>query len=358
MYNSLETILAKLVAIPSVSADSSACHDIIDFVRSEVEPYGLFIQSETNTSNPWFIATTKDTKEPDILLMAHLDVVPAPSELFVMNKHEGKIYGRGVYDMKVAAACYLEFIQKHSDELHSLNIGFLFNTDEETSSASMPRIIADGWRPKLIFLPDGGDNWTVEKRAKGLYDLKIAVHGKTAHGSRPWEGSNALHTLMDVLAILRTEYPSTSHSDATLMVNILEGGEAANQLPGYAAASIDFRSFDRHEIARYQTYISELAAEHQLEVTLLHVGDPLIFNSEAPVVQDFLRILEEERGQEVEFCDSYGASDARFFAAYDIPAIIIEPRGGGRHANEEWLEADDLPRYYQLIERWLLEKPQ
>ena len=32
----------------------------------------------------------------------------------------------------------------------------------------------------------------------------------------------------------------------------------------------------------------------------------------------------------------------------------MEPFGGGRHAEDEWLLASDLELYYHLIEKWLL----
>jgi acetylornithine deacetylase/succinyl-diaminopimelate desuccinylase-like protein len=57
----------------------------------------------------------------------------------------------------------------------------------------------------------------------------------------------------------------------------------------------------------------------------------------------------------IEYVSSYGGSDARFFAQRDIPTIIIEPHGDGRHAPDEWIEADDLEKYYRLMERWLIQ---
>ena len=355
MNTSLEATLAKLIAIRSVSADAEACREVIRFVHDEIKSLGLYIQNDLTSSSPWLVATTKDTRSPDILLVAHLDVVPANDELFTLTKRHGNFYGRGVYDMKFAAACYLEFAKKHADTLADLNIGFLFTTDEETGSDSMQRIIAEGWRPKLAFIPDGGDNWSIEERAKGLYNLEIAAHGKTAHASRPWEGVSAMNTLLNVLSILRTEYPdSSSRTDTSLAVTVINGGESHNQIPDYAKASIDFRTFDNDELIRYKDNIAALAAEHALDVTPINLGSPIIFNKESPSVQDFIELLKEELGHEPEFRDSYGASDARFFTPYDIPCILIEPTGGGRHSAEEWMLVDDLPRYYALMERWLL----
>ncbi len=360
MQADLETTLAKLISIPSVSNDATRCHEILEYVRGEIEPYGLFITSMVDTPNPWLIATTQASNEPDILLAAHLDVVPAPAELFTMKKQDGKLYGRGVYDMKFAAACYLEFFKTHIEKLRELSIGFLFTTDEEIGGGCMPTILNDGWRPKVVFIPDGGDNWRLEKRAKGLYLLELVAHGKTAHSSRPWEGENALHTLVDAIQTIRTHYPSVSEqSGATLSVTQLHTQEVAlTQIPDYASATIGLRSFNNQELIDFHTFTATVAKRDGLDLNPIVISHPLLFDATHPRVQSFIEALKKQSNQtEIHYNESYGASDARYFAQYNIPCIIIEPYGGGRHGPDEWLRADDLLKYYDLIERWLLPQP-
>lgn len=352
MQERLETNLGQLVAIPSITANGEACHAILEHVRSEIKDLGLFITDNTNIPNPWLIATTRDTKEPDILLAAHLDVVPAEPALFTMQKEDGKLYGRGVYDMKLAAACYIEFLKTHKDTLRYLNIGILFTTDEETGGASVGTILESGWRPKVVFIPDGGDNWQLEERAKGLYGVELTATGRTAHGSRPWEGDNALHTLLEAITELRREFPSHDPKDSTLAINEMHAGTAINQIADHASAKIDFRTFSKEDMARYRAMLDKLASARNLELQVTQSGSPLLFDKTSPYVQSFLQTLQKITGKEVAYCESYGASDARYFARYNIPCIIIEPHGGGRHAPDEWLLADDLERYYHLIEEW------
>jgi len=353
MQQRLEATLERLIAIPSVTTNGEACHAILEYVRSEIKSLGLFIHDYTNTPNPWLIATTHDTKEPDILLAAHLDVVPGGPELFTMRKENGKIYGRGAYDMKLAAACYIEFLKKHKDTLQYLNFGVLFTTDEEAGGRSVDMILESGWRPKVVFLPDGGDNWELEQRAKGLYGVELIAKGRTAHGSRPWEGDNALHTLLEAITVLRREFPSHSPNDSTLAINQMHAGTAINQIADYASAKVDFRTFSKEDMARYRALLDNLIKTYELELQVTSTGAPLLFDKTSPYVQSFLSTLRGITGKETAYRDSYGASDGRFFAQYDIPCIIIEPRGGGRHAPDEWLQADDLEPYYRLIEEWV-----
>jgi succinyl-diaminopimelate desuccinylase len=355
MQTNLETTLAKLVAIPSVTEDTAACFEIIEFVRKEVESLGLHVTaSQPGTLRPWFFATTQQTLEPDVLLTAHLDVVPGPVPTFVLRHHEGNLYGRGVYDMKFAAACYLEFLKNHANELGTLNIGVLFTCDEEVGGDCMPDILATGLRPKAVFIPDGGGDWRLEGRAKGFFGMKLSATGKAAHGSRPWEGDNALHRIIDMTQTLRMEYPFESPGGTTLSITALNGGAAVNQIADTASALLDFRSFDAKELKGFELRIFELAAIHNVQVTINQSGRPVIFNKAHPAVQSFMATFEKVRQAPAEYVESYGGSDARYFALYDIPCIIVEPFGGGRHAENEWLLASDLGEYYRLIETWLL----
>lgn len=354
MQDSLETTLSQLVEIPSVSSNAEACHMVLEFVYEHIKNCGFFITRETNSPNPWFIATTKDTKEPDILLAAHLDVVPGDASLFLLKKENGKLKGRGTYDMKLAAACYLELIKNQSASLVDLNIGFLFTTDEEIGGPCMSTILESGLRPKVVFIPDGGDNWHIEERAKGLYGIELTASGKTAHGSRPWEGDNALHTLHDVIAVLRQAYPGNLPHMPTLAVNELHAGTAINQIADYATAKIDFRSFKKEEFVEYKALLDTLVQKYNLTLEVTQSGEPVTFDKESPYVQKFLTALKDETKQPIVYCESYGASDARFFAEYSIPSIVMEPHGGGRHGPDEWLLTEDLAKYYRVIERWVV----
>lgn len=354
MQSNLEATLAQLIAIPSVTTTAAACHEIIEYVRSQIAPYGFSIISDTNRDTPWLLATATPDLEPPILLAAHLDVVPGEISMFTMQKQDGKLVGRGAYDMKFAAACYIELIKNHAEELKAQNIGFLFTTDEETNSTSVPLILEMGLRPGIVFLPDGGDNWHIEEHAKGLFGIDLIAKGRTAHGSRPWEGDNALHRLMDVLAQLRLAFPHQHPDSPTLGVNEIQGGTAVNQVADYALARLDFRSFHKEDLDQFQKMIETLAQQNDLELSYNASGDPLLFDKSQPQATDFLRYVEETTGQPAQFTKSYGASDGRFFAQYNIPCIIMQPRGGGRHGPDEWLLADDFAPYYELVKRWVL----
>ncbi len=358
MPSHLETTLAELIAIPSTSDNAAACSSIIEYVYQRLTAHGLHTALHNNETHPWLFASTKATKTPDILLVAHLDVVPGSHELYTLRQNGSKLIGRGVYDMKFAAACYLEFLDRHADMLGELNIGLLFTTDEELGGDSMVDILKSGIRPHVVFIPDGGDNWHIEQRAKGFYGVKLEAHGKTAHGSRPQEGDNAVQRILDVCQAIRAEFPFVSPEGTTLSVNAINGGQAVNQVADHATALMDVRSFDKSELTRFDRRIHELAVASRVEVLFTQTGEPVIFDKTHPAIQTFLAAYKAVHGTEPQYQDSFGGTDARHFAVYDIPCILLEPYGGGRHAPDEWLDRASLDDYYRLLEMWLIGEKQ
>ncbi len=354
MHQQLKNTLDELVAIPSVSSDMHACQAAITYIKNQFAPLGLTIEEHINQERPWIIISTQPTKEPDILLAAHVDVVPAEDAMFTVREEGDKLIGRGVFDMKFAAACYIELAKEHHATLKNLNIAFYFTTDEEIGGDSVVDFLARGWRPKCVLLPDGAENWHVESRAKGLYGIRLDATGASAHGSRPWEGDNALHRVMDICQTLRQRFSNDEPAGATLSITGITGGKAVNQIPDFASALIDFRSYDKKELRAFMTTLEALATQHGVTIHVPQRGDSVIFHRDHPSVQSFLEAFATITKQPVRYIDSIGGTDARHFATHTIPCIITSPRGGNRHGNGEWLQVDDLLAFYTLIEHWII----
>lgn len=49
---------------------------------------------------------------------------------------------------------------------------------------------------------------------------------------------------------------------------------------------------------------------------------------------------------------SHGSSDARYFAKANIPVLLVNPMGGAYHCENEWIDLDDLERYYAVFKQW------
>src|SRR4051794_40468422 len=110
----MKQLIADLVAIPSTADNQKALHDVLDFVEKEL-PFWTHEKFENN-GKPTLIIKNDSGKEFDLILNAHLDVVPAPKSLFKMSQDGDKLTGRGVLDMKFAVAVFIKLLQEIKDE--------------------------------------------------------------------------------------------------------------------------------------------------------------------------------------------------------------------------------------------------
>lgn len=348
----LEQRLSLLVAMPTFTADTATYQKAIDSIGEELRSLGMHTTTELGT-HPHLVATTHATKKPKVMFVAHLDVVPEAHGGHCELKVDGdNLTGRGVFDMKFAAACYLELTHNlaESGNLHNYDFGIMLTTDEEIGGEhGVGELLADGWSTELAVIPDGGENWQAESAAKGMLGLELTAPGRSAHGSRPWEGDNAATRLMDMLVELRQSFPYVDHDSLTLSINQISAGQAINQIPDQAVATMDIRAFTVAELQSAKQHVTELAGKYSVEVREVIGGQPMALDLENTHVQTTLKLLEQFRGETIGFSKSFGATDGQWFSGHDIPCFIMRPAGGGIHGPDEWMSRSDLPKFYSFL---------
>ena len=356
----LEHRLAALVAQPTVTHDVAANRDAIAALAKELGSYGMHVHVD-GPNHPWVIATTRATRHPKILLAAHIDVVePTSVDQYTMRIQDGKIIGRGTFDMKFAIACYMEFVRNLAARgtLHDYDFGIFITSDEEKGGYDGTKEWLDqGWRTDLAVIPDGGRDWKIEERAKGLLYGYLDASGEATHSSRPWEGKNAIHALVSGLQEVIVAFPNTDPHGMTVSVNVVETSGAGRinvtQVPNRARASIDVRAFTTAEITKARAVINKIAARHGLTFTVALDEPPVQLDKSHPLVQDFVECLADVREQPVAFTSAYGASDARHLAAYGVPTVLLYPTGGEAHSATEWMAREDLSTFYHVVEAYI-----
>jgi succinyl-diaminopimelate desuccinylase len=355
MQKQLESLLSSLIAFATSSNNSSAHHEALDWITEKLQASNLHI-TRYDGPYPSLVATSQPTRQPRVMLVAQLDVVPPNDSLqYRMQRENGRLLGRGVFDMKFALACYLRLTDKLA-QYPDLDYGIMITTDEEVGSDQGVRMLLDeGWRAQVVVLPDGGDDWNIERRAKGVYMAQFSAQGVSAHASRPWEGTNAINKLLDAITAIRSSYPAEDKEDTTATITLFNGGTAVNQIPDEAKAGVDIRTFDNDGLASAREFIKTLCADNGLALTEISYREPQLLQAEHPLVTSFHSALERVREQPVAYCDSYGATDANWFARHNMPCIIMRPRGGGAHGPDEWIEAEDLATYYKVLRMYVLE---
>ncbi len=194
-----------------------------------------------------------DEKGP-ICLAGHLDTVPFGLEPWTMDPlsgevKEGKLFGRGSSDMKGGIAAMVVAGVELADRVKdSRGISLVFVTDEETGCngsawlSKRPELLG---RAGALIVGEPTDN-SPYLGHKGAFWIDGVARGRSAHGSMPHMGENAI--LKAAKAMLKLEnfdfnIPDHIYMGApTLNIGTVQGGVNINSVPDQALFSIDIRT--------------------------------------------------------------------------------------------------------------------
>jgi len=354
----MEETLKKLISFKTVTDNKKENKKALDFVKEEISSYPLNIKEFSFKGHPSLWASTREGKKAKLILQAHMDVVPGEKDSF-NPKIKGKIMeGRGAFDMKFAIAIFLELFKRI--ELKNHDLALMITSDEETGGFNgVKKLLEMGYSSKVCFLPDGGEDFEIEKAAKGVWHLEVESKGASGHGSRPWLGVNANEKLISFLERLRREFPFEpcfikDHYHNTLNVGKIEGGEATNQISPSARAFLDIRFIPQEKKKDLERRIEDIRAHFpEIKIKEKVFGEAYDFNENDFYFKTFSEIVSEKIGREPKYLIAHGSSDARFFAKKGIPTILTRPKGGGQHSSKEWIDLEDMKRYLFVLEEFV-----
>jgi len=355
----MKNILADLVAMRTVSDDIAANEQALDYIQSYLEERGMVGKRYTFNGHSAYVASTRtdNLMHPKVLLAAHIDVVPGSDSMFTL-KHDGdKIVGRGVYDMKSAAAAYLQAVDDLQDNLADYDFGIMITTDEELGGKDGANgtlsLVKAGHRADICVLPDGGRNWQVEYLAKGAWRFYVKAEGKSAHGSRPWQGDSAAYKLVDALHAIKQLFEGEGPETDTLNIGVIRGGTADNQIPGYMEAELVIRILSDESLAEKRAQVADICERYGVYTEDRLVKHPFATDTDLPLIQMFMHCVEQVTGKPSEPCISYAASDAPHFGTVGVPCIVTYPLGGLHHSEEEWIDESVLNDFPDIIRTYL-----
>jgi succinyl-diaminopimelate desuccinylase len=294
---------------------------------------------------------------PKVLLTGHLDVVPANfPEQYASTIEGGKLKARGASDMKFCAPLYLDLLAELPETLRA-RVLIAFTFDEEIGGNAGTRWLLDehGLRPGACFLPDGGDNFQLEADEKGVLQFRIKTAGKSAHGSRPWLGENAIDRFLEIYADLRRRFPAIDTPGTwgpTLNLGKVTGGSAANQVPDSCEALLDTRFVETTTLADTKALVESIVAGRG-QVEAVVAGDLYHLDPASPAYRMIQDAAKAHLGKELGIYKSEGASDARFFTKHGVPVVLTKPTCAGHHSADEWIDLESLEAYSRMMRHFV-----
>jgi succinyl-diaminopimelate desuccinylase len=311
------------------------------------------IHHAEEAGKPSLVATLRDTRSPALMLNAHLDVVPARSEQFRPEIRDGRMYGRGSQDMKGSGAVLLRLMKDLAALDAPPDVGFMFVSDEEIGGHDgTGHLLREGWRCGFFLAAEPTD-MDICYEQKGAMWVEVHLRGQPAHGSRPWDGTNALAALREGLVAMEARFPTPDEAAwlTTVVPTIVHGGEAGNRLPESVVLTLDIRHVPEE---RPEQILAALRACYpDGDVRFMRGGPPLSTNPRDAQVRRLAACVAETTGRDPRMYREHFASDARYYSDVGIPAVCFGPVGAGLHSDEEWVDIASLGQLYEALRRFV-----
>lgn len=351
--------LSKLVSFETLTSNIRENIRALDYIESKINQQAIIKRIKAGGSE-LLIASNTNTKKPDVCFLVHVDVVAGKPEQFSLKLKNNVAYGRGVSDMKCSIPIGYSLLNALILNKSNLSFSFVITTDEETGGFKGAAYLVQSYklRPKMLIVPDGGDDFIFIDRAKGVCALRIDSIGRPAHSSRIWDGKNALEPLIKLSDQVIKRYQKNNMSESmktTVNIGLLQGGVSVNQVCPQAFVTFDFRFPTTRSFQEIFNEVEKLAKkiDSELKVSVYSKGEPTVVNVKNPIVQMFIKSIEQTIGRKIKIKPAYGASDARHFAPYNIPVLMIKPNGGDIHGDNENIDIDSCLDFYQATQNFL-----
>jgi succinyl-diaminopimelate desuccinylase len=359
MANKLLTLIKDLVKFPTTNDNLNAINGCFDYIGKKLSFYPFIVKEFEKNGVKSVVWSTKNTLKPDLILNAHIDVVPANKEMFLLKTNGNKLVGRGVSDMKFAIAMFITTLERIYNIHRKLpNLGLLITSDEEKGGFNGTNYLINkiGFRSKAVIIPDGGDNFKIVEKAKGVYQLKIRSFGKSAHGSRPWEGENAIEKIIKASNQLRKLFPIPEINGnlwkTTVNISKINGGDTINQVCDSAELYLDIRFTEKYSRNSLLSEIEKIFPTMTIE-EIVYAPDFSI-NRKNKYIKEWEELLQKNGFIDI-YVKEHGASDGRFFSAAGIPTIVCKPVGGNIHSEDEWINLDSVVSFTNILQAYIEE---
>jgi acetylornithine deacetylase/succinyl-diaminopimelate desuccinylase-like protein len=364
-------LLRQLVALPSVEPTQTDRPDEIggesrmaDFFARYMSGLGFSVETQEVIPGRSNLLARRGPAAPrrTWLLEAHMDTVGIDGMLhdpFAAEIRGGRLYGRGAADCKgpmAAAMDALARIDLAALEARGDAILFLAAMAEETGN--------NGARAALPILPPHIDRTIVleptETRvvhaSKGIAALEIDFTGRSAHGSNPEVGLNAIRAAMEFArrldAYAAAEAAANRHplvGAPSMNLGVIRGGIAPNVVPPSCHLELDWRVVPGEDIEDVKTALRRILDDlvHEglcLAATLRQTQQnaALLTSGDSALVRELLAAcraagLDSSPGG-VRWC-----CDASVFSPRSAETVVFGPGSIKQgHATVEYIDTAEL----------------
>lgn len=366
----LET-LAGLVRInsvnPSLAPGAPGEKEIAGFIAASLQSLGLKTEIfEPEPGRASVVGTLKGSGGGrNLMLNAHCDTVDVAgmAEPFSAAIREGKLYGRGSFDMKGSLAASMAAAKALVDDGVRLRGDVLVAAvaDEEYGSLGtrdlIGRVKVDG---AIVTEPTALNTCLAHK---GYLWIAVEVAGRAAHGSKFELGIDAnmkmgafLHELAKLEKDLRARRPHPLVGPPSLHAAMLSGGSGLSTYAARATVEIERRTIpgetEAQAVDEIQQIVDKLAAadrDFRAAVKAFFVRDPFEVAADASIVKTVDRAASSVLGHAPAHVGDTPWMDAALLQAAGVETVVFGAAGAGAHADVEWVDVESVEKLAEIL---------
>ncbi|KRF67814.1 succinyl-diaminopimelate desuccinylase [Bacillus sp. Soil768D1] len=354
--------LQSLIQVNSVNPQGNEKR-VAEVIQTYLKSSNLQVElDDLGNDRANLFVTYPNVKSGDRYLVysGHFDTVPTGKVEWEHDPFSGKlidnkVFGRGATDMKSGVAAMvlaLECIERAGVQLTG-KLQFVGTAGEEVDGYGAKKVVEKGQIDKATALvvsePSENELYTSHK---GCLWLEIITYGKTAHGSMPDQGINAITAMNELMNRLHTyEFEYSPHpllGYPTINIGTIEGGVKTNVVPDQCNLTLDIRTVPGqdndsilHDIENMIKEISEKSLS-TYEIKVINRMDSVSTNE----FDDFVKLAVQTGKNHVNLDlrpsgVNYYTDASVYWPHLRIPTIIIGP-GNPRlaHQPDEYVEID------------------
>lgn len=366
-------LLARLVRINSInpyfSDGSTDEREIAAQVAAELRGLGMRVELREPEPRRISVIGTLPGRAGgrSLMLNGHIDTVGpgAMPDPFAATVRDGRMFGRGTYDMKggfaaciAAARAIIEADISLDGDLHVVGVA-----DEEVASLGMMDVLTV-CRPDAAIVTEATE-LDVCLAHKGFVWIEVETLGRAAHGSRFDEGIDAnlrmgrfLGRLEELERELRRRPGHPLVGPPSLHAGTLRGGTAPSVYAASCRLEVERRTVPGETeascLAELEAIADELAAADptfQARLRPLLTRPAFEVPAGAAISRAVFTAATEVLGRRPAEIGHTFWMDASLLAEAGVETVVIGPHGAGAHADEEWVDLDSVVRLSEILAR-------
>ncbi|MBK5463524.1 ArgE/DapE family deacylase [Peribacillus sp. TH27] len=341
---------------PVTSTEINSC---MDYCSKWLQEHGLVVEVLENKGLKIIVANLPNNCKdlPKVILNGHIDVVPGGENVFKPKIENGKLFGRGSYDMLGAVATMM-IVMSDLTKKDSLkyNVSLVLVPDEEKGGQDGTKFLVDNGYLGDFVICGEPTNYDISIQSKGVLQVEITVKGKSAHASRPWLGENAIEKAMDTYKKIKSlkcfEETNAFFSEKSFNLSTINGGSVINQVPDECSFELDIRLLPDQSVEEIFNLIKSEVPN--IKISLLRRGEPVMVDENNIFLNRLKTIANKVTKGDIRFIGQYGTADTRFYSEYGVAAVEFGPVGAGHHGPDEFVYVQSLNDYRKILNEFIL----